>query len=103
MNDDALLSHPMHGPNLLLSGFEPPPELLSPQVNALASSLSPMRERVYLCVRTYDTCSVTRLGKISPLWQYFKSLDQFCKGLFSVWLNFELTLVILLCERDNFH
>ena len=34
--------------------------------------------------------SVTRFGEISPLWQCFKSLGKFCKGLFSVWQFFHL-------------
>ena len=31
----------------------------------------------------YVADSVTRLGEISPLWQYTKNLGQFCKCLFS--------------------
>ena len=32
----------------------------------------------------HNAPSVTRFCKISPLWQYFKSLGQFCEGLFSI-------------------
>ena len=38
--------------------------------------------------------SVTRLGEFSPLWKYFKTIGQFCNGLFIVWQNFEPTLAI---------
>ena len=37
----------------------------------------------------HDYFSVTRFGEMSPLWQYFKSLGQVFKSLFSVWQNFE--------------
>ena len=46
--------------------------------------------------------SVTRFGEISPLWQYFKSLDQICNSLFSVWTNFEPALAIILCYWVDF-
>ena len=50
----------------------------------------------------HNTTSVTRFGEISPLWQYFKSLGQFCTGLFRVKQNFEPTLANLLCSLANF-
>ena len=43
--------------------------------------------RIYAMVRQNekDSRSVTRFGKISPLWQNFKGLWQFVKGLFKPW------------------
>ena len=39
----------------------------------------------------HNTTSVTRFGEISPLWQYFKSLGQFC----IVYLVFSIILILL--------
>ena len=39
-----------------------------------------------------STCSVTRIGQISPLWQNFINLCQMVEGLFSVWQKFEPAL-----------
>ena len=36
--------------------------------------------------------SVTRFGKISPLWHNFKSIGQIFASLFSIWQNVNLTL-----------
>ena len=36
--------------------------------------------------------SVTRFGEILPLWKIFKSLGQFCIGLYNVWEYFEHAL-----------
>ena len=49
--------------------------------------------RIYAMVRQNekDSRSVTRFGKISPLWQNFKGLWQFVKGLFKPW---QITYVI---------
>ena len=43
--------------------------------------------RIYAMVRQNekDSRSVTRFGKISPLWQNFKGLWQFVKDLFKPW------------------
>ena len=38
----------------------------------------------------YATDSVTRFGKISPLWQSFEGLWQLVKGSFSIWQNYNL-------------
>ena len=47
--------------------------------------------------------SVTRFVKTLTLWQYFKNLGQLCKGLLSVWQNFEPILANILCYWANFH
>ena len=47
--------------------------------------------------------SVTRLGKISPLWQKFTSLWHIFDGLFLIWGNAEPTLANLLHYWPNFH
>ena len=48
----------------------------------------PFREKEHLPVdektRILIAVSVTRFGEISPLWQFFKSLGQFCNASFSV-------------------
>ena len=41
--------------------------------------------------------SVTRFGKIPPLWHNFKSLGQIFASLFSIWQNVNLTLAKTLC------
>ena len=47
--------------------------------------------------------SVTRFGKISPLWRNFWSLLQFFEGLFRIWHNFEEMLWSFLYCRAIFH
>ena len=56
----------------------------------------PLAQRIADNVTTWyhTTSSVTRFGQFSPLWQYFESLGRFCKGLISVWPNYEPTLAI---------
>ena len=41
---------------------------------------------------TFKANSVTRFGKISPLWHNFKSLGEIFQGLFSIWQNFDPTV-----------
>ena len=48
---------------------------------------------MYAC-QTPFTCSVTRFGKILPLWQKFSSIWQIFNGLFLIWQNAEPTLAI---------
>ena len=47
--------------------------------------------------------SVTRFGKILPLWQKFTSLWQIFNGLFLFWQNTEPTLANLWRYLANFH
>ena len=59
---------------------------------------------IFVCENRYGIVnSVTRFGEISPLWQYFKRRSHFCKGLSSVWQNFEPTSAMILCYWVNFH
>ena len=51
--------------------------------------------------QTFIVASVTRFGEISPLWQSFKRLWQFVKGLFRIWEKFAPTLTnfLLFCAK----
>ena len=53
--------------------------------------------------QTFIVASVTRFGEISPLWQSFKRLWQFVKGLLSIWENFAPSLAKCLLYCKNFH
>ena len=54
-------------------------------------------------IRYCISFSVTRFGKISPLWHNFKSLGQFFEGLISIWKKFNLTLAKMLSYRASLH
>ena len=47
--------------------------------------------------------SMTRLGKILPLWQNLKVFRQLLKALFTIWQSFEPTLANILYFWANLH
>ena len=53
--------------------------------------------------RTGVLSSVTRFGKILPLWQRFTSIWQFFDSLFLIWQNAEPTLANLVHFWANLH
>ena len=48
-------------------------------------------------------CSVTRFGKIMPLWVNFKSLWQYFEGLFRIWNFFDHTVAFVFNYWASFH
>ena len=53
--------------------------------------------------REREPISVTRFGKISPLWQNFTSLWANFDSLFLIWQNVEITLANLVHYWAKFH
>ena len=51
-------------------------------------------------IPTYASVSVTKIGKIPPLWKIFKNLWQ---GLFGFGQTFQLTLAQFVCGWAHFH
>ena len=62
-----------------------------------------MDERFSIDFCMFVVISVTRFGKISPIWQKFTSLWQLFNSLFLIWQNDGPTLANLEHYLANFH
>ena len=64
-------------------------------LSKLASSVS--------CLWPAHTRSMTRFGKIYPLWHNFKSIGLIFVGLFIIWQNFNTTVAKMFFYWASFH